>query len=95
MVAVVVSFVIKIFTFPQYTLLELTCCKVVCLIPLMYNYFFATSVQTAILRCDIICMFPFFHSESFGEEAHNTRKESSVCFKRKGSTKQTQPSILC
>ena len=54
--------------------------------------FFAISVQTAILRYD--SMYPSFHSESFGEEAHNTRKKVSVCFKRKGSTKQTQSSIL-
>ena len=39
-------------------------------------------------------MYPSFYSESFGEEAHNTRKKVSVCFKRKGSTKQTQSSIL-
>ena len=43
----------------------------------------------------IIMFIVLFHSESFGEEAHNTRKKSPVCFKRKGSIKPTQSSLLC
>ena len=72
-----------------------TVLNVIPLVFLLFLLYFANylSVQIAILGYDN--KYPFFHSESFGEEAHNKRKKSSVCFKRKGSTKQTQSSILC